>query len=195
MITAHMDGRRLVLSVETAADEEPIEPFVVHPLGGQEGRNMSLRYALAQGGGPVGDLENDLLRAFGEANTERADNDLRTEEGELLVTAAYFWQMVGGIAAVNALLEPAQDGSQGGADARGKAIEVFQLRMVPYLSQTRHRLESARLTAEASIRDTSIRDGSKNSDGEPSSSPDGQQPQKPPSNPTLNPEPSPVTSD
>jgi len=184
MIKAELQGRRLVLTVETEADEEPIEPFLVSPLPARAGRELSIRYLYQIEGLPieVGSIEQDFLDAFGVENAERADNTLGMKEGELLIRAAWFWQGMGGIEAVRALLEVDENGDQGSDEAAGKAVGVFRLRMVPLLSQTRHRLELARQTLAESTPATSTPPGGSENENEPGVSPSSEpipQPQPP----------------
>lgn len=195
MITATIHGRSLKLTVETEPDEEPIEPFLVRPLSAIEGRAMSQRYLYTLEGIPIeGDVNTDIIAAFGMENYKRADATLTQAEGELLAQAAYFWQSVGGIEAVRALLDVADGGQQGDLDHLGKALGVFRLRMVPLLSQIRHRLESALQMREGSTPDTDTRSGGDSSESEPASSPSSEPTPPPPSPPTTSPEPSPATS-
>lgn len=195
MITATMHGRSLQLTVETEPDEEAVEPFLVRPLSAREGRAMSERYLFTLEGLPIeGDVNTDIITAFGMENYQRADETLSQAEGELLAQAAYFWQTVGGIEAVHALLEVVEGGRQGDLDSLGKALAVFRLRMVPLLSQIRHRLESALRTREASFPDTDTPAGGDSSENEPGNSPSSEPTPPPPSPPTTSPEPSPATS-
>lgn len=164
MITAELQGRRLVLTVMD--DDGPaFAPYSIQPMSGQAGRELSTRYLFAiegLGGEPV-DLAADTIAAFGAENFERANQECTTSEGEMLAHAAYFWQSVGGIDAVRALLEVGQDGNQGGGEPLSKAVAVFRLRMVPYLSQIRHRLESATRTLAESSPATATPNGSETS--------------------------------
>jgi len=195
MITATMAGRRLALTVETGEGEEPIAPFLVQPLSAREGRAMSERYLLGiEGIAPdAGTNMADILAALGKENYERADNELTQAEGELVAQAAFFWQTVGGIEAVRALLEPHDDGTQGGDVSTGKAIAVFRLRVLPLLSRIRQLLASELQTRTAGTGDTDSRpDGEKPASG-PDSPPSEQQPDP---SPTPSPSPdSPATTD
>lgn len=177
MISAKLQGRRLVLTVETEPDEEAIPPFYVTALSARAGRELSTRYLFAVEGLPVeeGSVSDDVVESFGLENYTRADETLSQAEGELLAQAAYFWQTVGGIEAVRALLEVI-DGEQGTVDAKGKALGVFRLRMVPLLSQIRHRLESALQTREESTPATDIPSGSDFSGSKPEQQPSEPQP-------------------
>lgn len=196
MIKAQQQGRRLVLSIETGEGEAPVEPFLVDPLPMSVGREISTRYVFATEGIPVSDgsVGQDLLLAFGAANMERASNTLRADEFELVSQCAYFWQTVGGMEMVRAMLTPDEDGVQGGDVGRGKAMAAFQLRMVPLLSQIRRHLESARRTLTASTPDTDTRSGSESSESEPASPPKPSEQQPNPTTPASESGPSPETS-
>lgn len=195
MITATMHGRSLQLTVETEPDEEPIEPFLVRPLSARAGRELSQRYLYSLEGIPFeGDINADIITAFGLENYQRADETLSQAEGELLAQVAYFWQSVGGIEAARALLDVAAPGEQGDLDRLGKAVAAFRLRMVPLLSQIRHRLESALQTREASSPATDTPAGGDSSENEPGNSPSSEPTPPPHSPPTTSPEPSPATS-
>lgn len=179
MITASMRGRRLCLAVETEPDEDDIEPFLIAPLPARTGREMSTRYLYASEGIAFeGSLQDDLVAAFGPENYRRADETLSQSEGELLAQVAYFWQMVGGIDAVTTMLSVGEDGMQGGGEAVGKAIAAFRLRMVPLLSQIRHRMESARRMQTAATPDTDSPDGGESSE-RPLDSPPSDEPAPP----------------
>lgn len=176
MINAELQGRRLVLTVETADDEPAIEPFRIDPLSAKAGRELSKNYLFASEGLVDGiDIEADMLLAVGKANYERADDELTQHEGELLVRVAYFWQTVAGMDAVRALLELDEHGEQGGESGKGKALAAFRLRVVPLLSRIRHLLESDRQTSMVGTPGTSSPDGGDDSvsrlDSEPKPAP------------------------
>ncbi len=197
MITAQLQGRRLVLTVETEDDEPDIAPFVVSPMGAKAGRELSVRYLFTTEGLPIenGDVAADMVAAFGQENYDRADEELSQNEGELILRAAYFWQSVGGLDAVRALLEVDDSGEQGGPDSRGKALAAFRLRMVPLLSQIRHALESARRTLAESTPATDTQSGSETSEKQPGEQPSSE-PQSTPATPQQpSPASSPATSD
>lgn len=181
MITAKLQGRRLVLTVETEPDETPVPAFYVEPFSARAGRELSTRYLFTTEGLPIeeGSVGDDMMAAFGMDNYERADTTLSQAEGELLVQCAYFWQSVGGLESVRALLEVSPDGEQGGDESRGKALAVFRLRMVPLLSQIRHRLESAHRTLAESSPATDTPSGSESSGNEPGEQPSSEQPAQP----------------
>lgn len=192
MISAQLQGRRLVLSVweNDENDTAPIvEPFLVDPMNGKTGRQLSQRYLFAIEGLAElieeGSVADDMIAAFGRENAERADEELTTAEGELLMQAAYFWQSVGGMDAVRELLAVQDDGSQGGEAGMGKALAVFRLRMVPLLSQIRHRLESARQTAGESTPGTATPRGSSSSGEQQQPAPASEAPTSGPTSPTA----------
>lgn len=195
MITAKLQGRRLVLTVETGEDEPAIAPFVVTPLSASTGRTLSEHYAFAvEGLAFEAQMVDDVLTAFGAENATRADLECSLPEGELLTQIAYMWQLVGGMDSVRALLEvDPVTGEQGGPDARGKALAAFRLRMVPYLSQIRHRLELARRTQTADTPGTSSPPGGEPSDSDSSEKPSSEPSSPPPVStpPKPHPEPSP----
>jgi len=136
MIKAELQGRRLILTVETADDETPIAPFVVEPLSARIGRELGSRYLMVLEDLPVvEDIGTDMIRALGQENYDRLDDELRQEEGELIMQAAYFWQMITGIEGARLVLEGRETGLP-------KAVALFRERMAPLLSQIRRRLES-----------------------------------------------------
>lgn len=197
MITAKMQGRRLVLTVETEEGEPPVEPFYISPMGAKAGRELSVRYLYTSEGLPIedGDVAADMVRAVGQENYDRADEELSQNEGELILRAAYFWQSVGGMDAVHTLLEVDASGEQGGPDSRGKALAAFRLRMVPLLSQIKHHLESAIRTRAASTPATDTRSGSESSGSKPGEQPNSGPQSTPDQPPTPSPASSPATSD
>jgi len=194
VITASMDGRRLKLTIDAAPDEPALEPFVVAPLSARDGRAMSIRYLLNTEGvehdGPT--MSEDLVAAFGAENYERGDTTLHADLLGLLAQAAYYWQTLGGMAAVRALLDsdPLDGGEQGGPVARGKALTVLRSRLVPLLSETRRLSESGRRTPEGSTPVTDSRPS-----GEPSASVLSEPPPEPSSPSPSNPERSASPSD
>jgi hypothetical protein len=186
MITATIEGRRLKLVVETGEDEAPIEPFYVAPVSARVGRDMSRRYLFALEGIVVPDddgrVETDLVAAFGFDNAARADEELSAAEGMLITQAAYFWQMVGGMDSVRAMLTVnPETGEQGDLDARGGAVAAFRLRVVPLLQQMSLRLELARQTPTDGTPGTDTPVGGGSSESAPSGTP---QPEQPASSPT-----------
>lgn len=187
MIKAQLQGRRLSLTVETDPDETAIAPFLVSPLSAKDGRELSTRYVFVTEGIPVSDgdgIEGDLVLALGAENFRRADEELSAAEGELIAQAAYLWQTLGGLEAVLALLAVDEHGRQGTPEHLGKALAVFRLRMVPLLSQIRHRLESARRTSGASTPGTDTRSGGESSGSEPGEKPSSDSPTDPPTTDT-----------
>lgn len=150
MIAAALTGRRLSLTVETAPDETPIAPFLIDPVSAKTGRELSVRYIFTTQGLPLEagspDMSEDMMRSFGRANTERADDELTAAEGEALLTAAWLWQTVGGLPSVQAYLASVNNGDAPDVSL-GKALPVFMQRAVPLLSRIRHRLESVNLTS------------------------------------------------
>lgn len=194
MITAKLQGRRLALTVETEPDEPAIAPVLVDPVSARVGRELSSRYLLTVEGllADSGQIGADMVRAIGAENAARIDDELSQAEAELMLQAAFFWQTVGGLDAVRALLEVDADGVQGGDLARGKALAAVRLRAVPLLSQIRRDLESARLTHQAATPDTDTPPGGATSDGEPNGSPSSEPPT--PSTSTSPPPSSPASS-
>ncbi len=165
MITATRDGRRLVLTVETGDDEQAIAPFVVSPVSAAKGNELSSRFVFASEGlVDEATIADDMRDAFGHDNYQRAFEECTSEEGELLLNAAYFWQTVGGMDAVRALLEVDEHGDQGGAAGRGKAMAAFRLRVVPLLSRISRSLESELRTREAATPGTGTPDGGEQPD-------------------------------
>lgn len=170
MITATKHGRGLLLTVEAGEGEAAIEPFYVAPVSAREGRAMSSRYMLATVDlADTAQIGVDMVNAFGRENAERAQDECTIEECDLLLNAAWHFNTIGGWDALTALLSVDSDGTQGGVEARGKALTAFRLRAVPLLSQISHDMESARRTLEGATPDTVTRPGGAQPD-EPSSS-------------------------
>lgn len=172
MITAKLQGRRLVLTVETEEGEAAIPPFYVDPISAKTGRTLSARYLFVLEDVPLdeGSIGEDMIRCLGEENYARLDDELRQEEGELIMQAAYFWQLVTGMEGVRAILE----GQEEGAD-KGKAVGLFREKMAPLLSQIRRRLESEIQTQTDGTPATSSPQGG----GRPVRQPTDRQPKKP----------------
>jgi hypothetical protein len=137
MIKAELQGRRLILTVETADDETPIEPYRVEPLSGKVGRQLSMDYSLMLvGQTPDGfNIGDAMITATGQENYDRLSDELRQEEAEQIIQAAFYWQTAIGMDGVRAILE-------GGVGGMGKASALFAQRMAPLLPPTSPRSAS-----------------------------------------------------
>lgn len=199
MITAKLQGRRLILTVEGDPGDPAIEPFVVEPLPARLGRELSGRYIFAIEGLPpmypdAPTVADDMIAAFGRENYERADNELQISELEVVAQAAYFWQSLGGMDAVTELLSPDDDGKQGGPVGRGKALAVFRFRVAPLLQQILQSLESEHRTRTADTPATTTRSGGGKNAGSSSSKPPAGASFKRPANSPRRPSPSSASS-
>ncbi|MEJ6554027.1 hypothetical protein PQI51_03190 [Microbacterium esteraromaticum] len=117
MITAHKDGRNLVLTMEGVDD-----PFVIRPLPGHAGRAITDTYLTSVAGGSTAvDLTAALQMAVDgavlngdrweprpdaeQANFNRIGMELSQEESELILMPAFFWQTILGMDGVRAYIE------------------------------------------------------------------------------------------
>ena len=115
MIDAKKDGRNLVLTVEG------VDPFVIHPLPGHAGRQITDTYLTSVAGGSTADLTAALQMAVDGAildggvwvprpeseqtNFNRLGMELSQEEAELIIMPAFFWQTILGMDGVKAYIE------------------------------------------------------------------------------------------
>lgn len=116
MITAAKDGRNLVLTMEG------VDPFVIRPLPGHAGRQITDTYLNSIAGGATSAdlsaacqiavdgavLDGDRWVPRPEAeqtNFNRMGMELSQEESELIIMPAFFWQTVLGMDGVKAYLE------------------------------------------------------------------------------------------
>ncbi len=150
-ITATQEGRNLHLHVEG------LEPFVVRPLPGNAGMQITDTYldtATGRGDqveatlalvmsldGAVHNPETDLWEPVPEAertNSNRIGNELSTAEMEDVSMAAFFWQTILGAAGVNTYLE-----AGGGVGGHTKAMWalVQRLGLSPLLTSPSSALE------------------------------------------------------
>ena len=170
MVTATQEGRNLHLHVEG------LEPFVVKPLPGLAGMQITDTYldtATGRGNqieatlalvmaldGAVHNPETDLWEPPPEeqrANSNRVGLELSTAETEDVSMAAFFWQTILGAAGVNTYLE-----SGGGIGGHTKAMWalVQRLGLSPLLTSPSTALEDlTRLLG--SIPSTSTPEGGK----------------------------------
>lgn len=115
MITASKDGRNLVLTMEGVD-----QPFVIRPLPGHAGRQITDTYlnSIAGGGadlaaalqmaadGAVLDGDRWVPRPEPEqTNFNRIGMELSQEEAELILMPAFFWQTILGMDGVRAYIE------------------------------------------------------------------------------------------
>lgn len=117
-VTATKVGRDLHLTVEGAGD-----PFVIRPLPGWAGRDLTERYlALAAGHADASDMEELLQHAADGVTPDgewitggpvytAIDNRLSLDEAHDVLVPALLWQTVLGMKGVNTFL------AQGGGDA------------------------------------------------------------------------------
>lgn len=116
MIDAKKDGRNLVLTLDG------VDPFVIRPLPGHAGRQITDTYiTVTAGGGQDVDLIAALQMAVDGAvldgdrwvprpqveqtNFNRLGMELSQDEGELIIMPAFFWQTVLGMDGVKAYIE------------------------------------------------------------------------------------------
>lgn len=131
MLKAEQVDRDLVLTVEGT------DPFVIRPLPGRQGKQITETYLNgAQGLAPGGDIEAALMIAVdgGVWDDEqgrfvprpdpertvynRINDELRLGEAESILLPAFFWQTILGIAGVRAFIEGGE-GMSGGVKALG----------------------------------------------------------------------------
>jgi len=134
MTTATQEGRNLHIHVDG------VDPYIVKPLGGDAGKQMTdtyLRGALGQASGE--EISNALVMALDGAvrdgdlwvpvpleqrtNANRIGEELRLEETDSVAMAAFFWQTILGMAGVNAFLE------HGGVAGHTKAMGALVARL------------------------------------------------------------------
>ena len=116
MIDAKKDGRNLVLTVEG------VDPFVIRPLPGHAGRQITDTYLTVTAGGAdhtelvaalqmavdgaVLDGDRWVPRPEAEqANFNRLGMELSQDEGDLIIMPAFFWQTILGMDGVKTYLE------------------------------------------------------------------------------------------
>lgn len=116
MIDATKDGRNLVLTMEG------VDPFVIRPLPGHAGRQITDTYlsSVAGGSGTI-DLTAALQMAVDgavlagdrwvprpdseQANFNRIGMELSQDEAELIIMPAFFWQTILGMDGVKAYVQ------------------------------------------------------------------------------------------
>ncbi|MFF3029149.1 hypothetical protein [Microbacterium sp. NPDC057944] len=119
MITATKDGRNLVLTMEGVD-----RPFVIRPLPGHAGRQITDTYLNSLAGGAV-DLVSALQMAVDGAvldgdvwvpvpeaeqtNFTRIGMELSQEEGNSIILPAFFWQTILGMDGVRMYIEGGED--------------------------------------------------------------------------------------
>lgn len=126
MIKAELQGRRLILTVQTADDEQAIEPFVVEPVPMGVGRQLTADYLNISMG--VGDIsperkEEIFTIAVGAENRARAEELLTQPEGEELLLKAFMWQTIIGMDGIAAF-----DEAGGGVAGAVKSIRLLTAR-------------------------------------------------------------------
>jgi len=116
MIDAKKDGRNLVLTLEG------VDPFVIRPLPGHAGRQITETYLTSvAGGSTTADVTAALQMAVDGAvldgdhwvprpepeqtNFNRLGMELSQEEAELIIMPAFFWQTILGMDGVKAYIE------------------------------------------------------------------------------------------
>jgi len=114
MIDATKDGRNLVITLQG------VDPFVVHPLPGHAGRQITDTY-LTTLSGQTADLTAALQMAVDGAvldgdrwvprpeaeqiNFNRLGMELSQDEAEMIIMPAFFWQTILGMDGVRAYIE------------------------------------------------------------------------------------------
>jgi hypothetical protein len=117
-VTATTKGRDLVLQVDFID-----EPFVITPLGGRAGQELTDRFLnIAAGKLPPLGMDAVLAGAVGPAIYERVREQLTLNEAESVLLPAFYWQTVLGIDGVNAFIS----GGEGMAGAK-KGLELLLL--------------------------------------------------------------------
>lgn len=157
MIQAELQGRRLILTIETNDDEPAIAPFVVEPLGMRVGRQLTVDYVNWCMG--VGQLTPDRKEeiftiAVGTENRARADDTLTQAEGEELLIKAFMWQTIIGMDGIKAF-----DEAGGGTAGALKSIRLLTSRLGLLPSPTSPNSESANPMQQAGTRATTTRSG------------------------------------
>lgn len=114
MITASKDGRNLVLTMDG------VEPFIIKPLPGHAGVQITETYLGSLGGKPVNLLPALQMAVDGavldgdrwvprpdseQTNFNRMGMELSQAEQELIIMPAFFWQTILGMDGVNAYIE------------------------------------------------------------------------------------------
>lgn len=116
MIDAKKDGRNLVLTLDG------VDPFVIRPLPGHAGRQITETYLTSVAGGSTTvDVTAALQMAVDgavldgdrwvprpeaeQANFNRMGMELSQEEAELIIMPAFFWQTILGMDGVKAYIE------------------------------------------------------------------------------------------
>ncbi|MGN7977442.1 hypothetical protein ACTJJ4_07695 [Microbacterium sp. 22195] len=143
MITAEKQGRNLVLTMEGVD-----QPFVIRPLPGHAGRQITDTYLATMGGRPDVDLLAALQMAVDGAildgerwvprpeaeqeNFNRIGMELSQDESEQILMPAFFWQTILGMDGVRAYIEGGE-GLAGTLKASG-ALSVRLGLLVPRTS-------------------------------------------------------------
>ncbi|WP_217183369.1 hypothetical protein [Streptomyces sp. AC495_CC817] len=116
MITAHKDGRNLIITLEG------VDPFTIRPLPGHAGRQITDVYLNSMSGsasaldltaalqmavdGAVLDGDHWVPRPdIEQTNFNRIGMELSQEESELVIMPAFFWQTILGMDGVNAYIK------------------------------------------------------------------------------------------
>lgn len=171
MLTAEQVDRDLVLIVAGVA------PFVIHPLPGRQGKQITDTYLLGAQGKTTGDeIEAALMIAVDggvwddergrfvprpEADRtvyNRVHDELRLGEAESILLPAFFWQTILGIAGVTAYIEGGE-GMRGGVKAL--AALAARLGLSPSLTSPSSVLGSL-IRLESTTPTTSPNGGEKN---------------------------------
>lgn len=138
MIKAEKVGRDLHITMEGVDD-----PFVIHPLPGRAGVQITGTYLQTYAGGAVNLLPALQMAVDGarlntltgvwepvpdedQTNFNRIGNELSQEESEAVMMPAFFWQTVLGMDGVRAYIEGGE-----GLSGTLKASEALRRRLAP----------------------------------------------------------------
>ena len=146
MVTATKDGRNLVLTVEG------VDPFVIRPLPGHAGRQITQTYLDSLSGasallpalqiavdGAVLDGDRWVPRPDAEqTNFNRIGMELSQEESSSIIMPAFFWQTILGMDGVKAYIEDGegQAGALKAAGALSARLGLLAPRTSPKASAT-----------------------------------------------------------
>lgn len=175
MIKSEQVGRRLVLSIETAPDEDPIEPFVIPPVSVKVGRmltgyflntsagNMTLTpeqqeamFVVSLDGGTFDEETQEILpRVDADGvnitpNYTRSGDTLTASEQEELFWKAFMWQSVLGHEGI-----AVYDADGGGTAGMLKTVRLLAVRSNPQLLKAADQMQQAGTPTKPSNTDSS----------------------------------------
>lgn len=156
MIHAEQVGRQLKL---TFGQGDDASVYLVAPLPARVGRELSVAYlgALVDENFAAEDFGQHLVTAVGKENYDRAEEDLREEEMQALLMAAFNWQTAGGMTGVQIAIgnETNEAGDTGPKAATRRLVSLLG----PLLSQISRRSALANPTNGADTPPTTTPDG------------------------------------